>query len=134
VPSEPVHPPTASEPVSQPPALFGVDDKGFVNSNARCAGTQTVVALGRTERSFVVICANENGQYEYLGVRLSDDAVLKATAETTPAHEFLARNAGVTYTVTPAELLVMTGDTVIRQEPMIDYHASGTVPTQVATR
>jgi hypothetical protein len=120
MPSEPAPVP----PASAPPALFATDDKGFVNSNARCDGAQTAAAIGRTERSFVVICAGQNGHYEYLGVRLSDDAVLRTAAETTPAHGFLARNASVTYAVSPTELVVTEGETVIKQEPMLEFRGS----------
>jgi hypothetical protein len=128
MPSEPAPVP----PTSALPALFPTDDKGFVNSNARCERTQTAAAIGRTAGSFVVVCAGENGQYEYLGVRLSDDAVLRTAAETTPTHGFLARNASVTYTVTPTELRVTAGDTVIKQEAMIEYRGSNSV--EPATR
>ena len=86
-PSTPVAPspapsppqPTAA-PLSPPvaaPDPFAVDDMGFVNTGARCDGTQTAVAIGRTPGSLVVICGDHNGRYGYLGLRLSDDAVLK---------------------------------------------------------
>jgi len=121
-------PPTPGDnPVSAPaPALtepFAADDRGFINSSARCDGPQTAVAIGRTQGSLVVICADQNGQYGYLGVRLSDDAVLKTAARTTPTHEFVAQNANVTYAISPAELRVTAGQTVIKQEPMIEYRA-----------
>jgi hypothetical protein len=128
MPSEPLPAPTTSA----PPALFATDDKGFVNSNARCDGAQTAAAIGRTAGSVVVICADANGHYEYLGVRLSDDAVLRTAAETTPARGFLARNASVTYTVSPTELLVTAGGSVIKQEPMVEYRGSD--PTEPARR
>jgi hypothetical protein len=51
----------------------------------------------------------------------SDDAVLKTSARTTPTHEFIAQNASVTYSISPAGLLVTAGGAVIKQEPMIDY-------------
>jgi hypothetical protein len=128
MPSEPTQPHTSPK----PPPLFVTDDKGFVNSNARCKGTQTAAAIGRTQGSFVVVCTGENGQYEYLGVRLSDDAVLRTAAETTPSHGFLARNASVTYTVSPTELLVTAGATVIKHEAMIEFRGSNSA--QPATR
>jgi hypothetical protein len=119
-PSEPLPP---SEPSPREPE-FATDAKGFVNTSARCDEAQTAVALGRTERSYVVICGGANGHYEYLGVRLSDDAILKTAAETTPSRGFLARNAGVVYAVSPTELLVTAGDSVIKQEPMIEFYGS----------
>jgi len=131
-PSTPVAPspspspsPPAGEPLRPPVAAhagpFAVDDRGFVNSDARCDGTQTVVAIGRTPGSLVVICGDRSGQYGYLGVRLSDDAVLKTVARTTPRHAFIAQNASVTYLISPAELLVTAGGAVLKQEPMVDY-------------
>jgi hypothetical protein len=127
--STPVAPPPAAVPL--PPAVaapdpFTVDDMGFVNSGARCDGTQTAVAVGRTVGSLVVICGDRNGRYGYLGLRLSDDAVLKTSARTTPTHEFIAQNASVTYSISPAELRVTAGGAVIKREPMIDYR--GPVP------
>jgi hypothetical protein len=100
---------------------FPVDDKGFVNSDARCDGGQTAVAVGRTPGSLVVICREGDGRYGYLGLRLSDDAVLKTVARTTPSHEFIAQNASVTYSISSAELRVTAGSAVIKQEPMIEY-------------
>jgi hypothetical protein len=125
IPSAP--PPLAAEPADpavaapEPVAPFAVDDRGFVNSSARCDGTDTAVAVGRTAGSLVVICGDRSGRYGYLGVRLSDDAVLKTAARTTATHGFIARNASVTYSISPAELRVTAGGSVIKQEPMISY-------------
>ena len=71
-PAGPVTPPVAA-----PADPFPVDNRGFVDSRARCDETQTAVAIGRTPGSLVVICWDGRGRYDYLGVRLSDDAVLK---------------------------------------------------------
>jgi hypothetical protein len=97
------------------------DDRGFVNSAARCDDTQTALAVGRTQRSLVVICADHNGNYEYRGVRTSDGALLKAPAQTATDGGFVAQNEGVTYAVSPTQLLVTSSGTVINQEPMIEY-------------
>jgi hypothetical protein len=121
--------PAALAPLSPPvaaPDPFAVDDMGFVNAGARCDGTQTAVVIGRTPGSLVVICGDRNGRYGYLGLRLSDDAVLKASARTTPTHEFIVQNASVTYSISPDELRVTAGGAVIKQEPMIDYRGPGT--------
>jgi hypothetical protein len=68
-----------------------------------------------------VICTRQTGRYEYLGVRLSDAAVLRTDAQTDSARRFLAQKAGVVYAVSPAELKVTTGKTILKQEPMIEY-------------
>jgi len=126
-PSTPAAPSPAKPPIEQPtaparPAIsFPVDDRGFLNSGARCDGSQTAVAIGRTPGSLVVICGDHDGRYGYRGVRLSDDAVLSTAARSTPTHEFIAKNASVTYSISPTELRVTAGGAVIKQEPMLDY-------------
>jgi hypothetical protein len=114
-PAKPTIPPTATRPA------FAVDEKGFVNTGARCSGSQTAVATGRTLGSLVVICGDADGRYGYLGLRLSDDAMLTTSARVTPDHEFLAQNANVIYSISPVELVITTGGKVLKREPMIDY-------------
>jgi hypothetical protein len=119
-PSTPVasNPP---RPAGLPASPFAIDDRGFVGSRARCDGGQTAVAIGRTLGSLVVICGDHSGRYGYRGVRLSDDAMLTTLARSTPAHEFIAKNASVTYSISATELRVTVGDAVIKREPMLDY-------------
>jgi len=120
----PTQPERAPDPISPPidaPAPFAVDDKGFVDSSARCEATQTTVAIARTPGSLVVICSDQSGQYGYRGVRLSDDASLATTARATPTHSFIAQNSTVTYTLSPTELLVTSGEAVIKHEPTVEY-------------
>jgi hypothetical protein len=92
----------------------------FVGSTARCQETKSAYAIGRTKGSLVVICAEQTGRY-VPGVRLSDAAILRADAETSTACEFLAQNSSVVFAVSPTELKVTTGNTVIKQEPMLEY-------------
>lgn len=93
-------PPPEALPIA-PSAPFPFDDKGFIDSSARCQGSQPAFAIGRTQGSLVVICAQQAGRYEYPGVRLSDAAVLRTNAETDSARGFLAQKAGVVYAVSP---------------------------------
>ncbi len=122
---EPARSPPAAAPLkppqSMPSVAFPSDDRGFIDSSARCDGPRRAFAIGRTQGSLVVICAEQTGRYEYLGVRLSDAAVLRTRAETDSARGFLAQRAGVVYAVSPTELKVTTGTTLIKQEPMIEY-------------
>ena len=83
-PSTPVAPSPSSSPA--PPAVhrgragaapdLSLSTQGLRQPGARCDGTQSAVAIGRTPGSLVVICGDRNGRYGYRGVRLSDDAVL----------------------------------------------------------
>ncbi|HEX2214917.1 MAG TPA: hypothetical protein VHH12_15980 [Mycobacterium sp.] len=119
--------PPISEPAARPPVdgapPFRIDRQGFVDSAARCDRSQTLAALGRTHGSFVAICRFANGRLEYRGVRASDAAVLRAEAESPTPQRFLVHRPGVTYTVNPTELLVTTGNTVIKRESMVEYRA-----------
>jgi hypothetical protein len=113
-----------SSPVPAAAVPFPYDDSGFLNSPARCPQSQPASAIGRTTGSLVVICADQPGRYTYLGVRLSDAAVLRTTASITStgsARGFLASRAGVLYAVNRNELRVTAGSTVIKREPMIEY-------------
>ena len=113
-------PPT---PTQQSQAPFATDEHGFINSSARCDDTQIADAVGRTDRSLVVICVASDGKYEYRGVRLSDNAGLRVAAEPTAEGGFVARNEGVTYAVSPTQLLVTSGETVLFRESMTEFHA-----------
>lgn len=113
---------------------FTFDESGFVGSPARCRDTQTARAIGRTERSLVVICLDRTGRLEYHGVRLSDRAALAASADVTPGRRFVARNYQVNYAVSPTELLVTAGSAVLKREPMVEYREILSTPVVVAPR
>lgn len=105
------------------PSPVKTDDRGFVDSAARCDDAETVIAFGRTQRSLVAICADPDGTYQYRGVRISDDAALAVAAERTSSGGFEATNEGVTYAVSSNELLITSGDTTLFRESMVEYHA-----------
>ncbi|MEN3224826.1 hypothetical protein [Mycolicibacterium porcinum] len=115
-------------------ATFAADGSGFVDSAARCRDTQTARAIGRTDASLVVICLDRTGRLEYHGVRLSDKAALAASADVTPGRRFVARNYQVNYAVSPTELLVTSGSSVLKREPMVEYREILSTPVVVAPR
>ena len=118
LPAQVVSPPAAVAPTTSLPAT---DNRGFVNSFARCDGPQTLVALGRTALSEVAICAGADGQYVYRGVRLNRGSGLSVGGVTVTADGFQARNDDVVYTVAANELVIVSGDAVLAREPMIEY-------------
>ena len=85
----------------------------------------------RTQGSLVAICVDQDGKYQYRGVRLTDDAALNAPAETAVGGGFVAVNDGVSYTLSPNELVIAAAGNVIRREPVIDYRAPGSFPAEV---
>ncbi|BDY32055.1 hypothetical protein [Mycolicibacterium mageritense] len=135
-PTPAVRPQHRAQPASAPVAVspYAVDEAGFVGSPARCTDTQTIRAIGRTRLSLVVICLDRSGRFEYHGVRLSDKAALTAGAQTVQGRQFLARNANVSYAVSPRELLVTAGSTIIKQEPMVEFREMLSTPVVVAPR
>jgi hypothetical protein len=107
-------------------AAPSTDDRGFVDSTARCDPPGKAVAFGYTASSRVAICKEDaSGQYQYRGVRVSDGARLILAAKSTDGG-FVAENDGITYTVTATALVISAGGQEIRDEPMVDFH--GTAP------
>src|SRR5712671_3765601 len=62
------------------PGVLQTDDRGFIDSKVRCEAPRSAVEFGRTEQSLVAICVDRDGNYEYRGERLRDDAVLTVVA------------------------------------------------------
>lgn len=121
-------PPQAAAPSSAAaaPSSFPTDDRGFLNSSARCDASQALVARGHTQRSLVVICAGTSSKFQYRGVRLSDNASLTAAAEqVSDDGVFVAERDGVTYRVSSAELVVSAGGKTLLRQPMLDFSAPG---------
>jgi hypothetical protein len=107
--------------VPQVMAAPATDGQGYIDSTARCAPADAAVAFGSTDGSRVAICKSSSGKYEYRGVRLRDGAKLIIPA-TASAGGFVAENDGITYTVTASSLVVRTGNQVVSEEPMVDFH------------
>jgi hypothetical protein len=103
----------------------GADSQGYVDSTARCASPDTVVAFGSTESSRVAICKTAAGQYQYRGVRVRDGAKLILPATKSSDGSYVATDDGNTYTVTARSLTVSQGNQVSREESMVDFHEPG---------
>ncbi len=100
------------------------DDSGFVDSSARCLWGQRLAAIGRTQRSEVVVCATGAGGYEYIGVRVSDGAATRAPAEPTDTG-FVAQTDSARYTVSPTRLEVFSDGRMIYGDTWLDYREIG---------
>jgi hypothetical protein len=109
------------------------DALGFVDSSARCAAPNTAVAFGSTAESRVAICKSPAGQLGYHGVRISDGAKLVASATESSDGSYVAKQDGVTYTVTSSALVVSDANGVIRREPMTSFHGPKTAPAPAGT-
>jgi hypothetical protein len=118
--AQPTPTPAATQ-TGSPTGPYASDDRGFINSSARCEGPLSAVAIARTQSSLVTICADQKGGYLYRGVRLSDGAALDVSAESTGGREFVAHSGEVAYSLSTQHLVVTAGDTVVRSEPVIEY-------------
>ncbi len=98
------------------------DDRGFVDSTARCDPPAALVEYGRTASSRIAICKESDGDYQYRGVRLRDGARLVTSAESDGDGGFVADHDGASYTVTSSALRIDVGGEVIRDEPMVEFH------------
>lgn len=103
-------------------AAPAADSGGYVNSAARCAAPNDVVVFGSTAASRVAICKTPGGEFEYRGVRVSDGAKLVVPATESTDGTFVADNGPISYMVTAKSLIVSEGNTVLREEPMVDFH------------
>ena len=124
--------------IAAPTAVPPSDAQGYVDSTARCTKPDTAVVFGTTDTSRVAVCKTAAGAYEYRGVRVRDGAKLITTATQTSDSTFVAKNDGVTYTVTPTALSVTAGGSTFRTESWLDYHgaqapASATTSTKPST-
>lgn len=114
--------PTAVAPPPQP-AMLAMDDRGFVDSIARCDPGQHAVAIAHTAGSAMVICRNADGTHEYTGTRLSDGAFLRLDDVRLIPAGFEARNGGTTYRLSATELVVITGEELLSRDPIVEYRA-----------
>lgn len=106
---------------ADPSPQFPTDDRGFVDTAAYCQGAAVATAYGRTADALVAICAGQDGQLQYRGVRLRDGAAVMLTAQADGSGAFVAENDGVVYTVSPTELTVTVADSTLHRQAMLEY-------------
>jgi len=114
---------------------YSSDESGYLNSSARCDADQTLMAFGRTSRAMVAVCVDPDGELEYRGVRLSDQAAATLTATRASDGSIIATNDGVTYAISPTFFLVSEGDSVLYRDSWIEFRQprfSGTPTTTAA--
>jgi len=102
------------------PGSLQTDDRGFIDTVARCDTSKSTVAVGRTQHSLVAICVDPRGDYEYRGVRLEDGSELNVSGAV--MQDGNAHNADVTYLFSAKELMILKGwGWVLRKEPMVAF-------------
>jgi hypothetical protein len=114
--------------------LTDADGRGFLNSPARCDPQQTAVVIGRTKLSQIAICANDRGGFEYRGVRVSDQAIMRLPATALANGCFGAHTDQVVYTVSARKLLLTAGMRIMRDEAMVEFKDYRTPNVGVVTQ
>ena len=114
--------PAPATPTSTSNATYSVDEHGYLDTAARCGTGQTLMEYGRTPRALVAICVDGDGQLEYRGFRLSDEAGLTMSATRSSDGAVIATNDNVTYSVSKDALLVSEGDTVLYRDTWSEFH------------
>ena len=111
---------TSIDAVAEPPDDSS-DEYGYLNTAARCDDDQTLMAFGRTSRAMVAVCVDPDGELEYRGVRLSDQAATTLSATRASDGSIIATNDGVTYAISPTFFLVSEGDSVLYRDAWIEF-------------
>jgi hypothetical protein len=109
--------------LAAPTAVPPSDSQGYLDSTARCAKPDTAVVFGTTETSRVAICTTAGGEFEYRGVRVRDGARLIVPASQISDGVYVAKNDGVTYTVTAEALSVSADGDTFRTQSWTDFNS-----------
>ena len=109
--------------LAAPTAVPPSDSQGYLDSTARCIKPDTAVVFGTTETSRVAICKTASGEFEYRGVRVRDGARLIVPASRISDGVYVAKNDGVTYTVTAEALSVSANGDTFRTQSWTDFNS-----------
>ncbi len=109
--------------LAAPTAVPPSDSQGYLDSTARCTKPDTAVVFGTTETSRVAICKTAGGEFEYRGVRVRDGARLIVPASRISDGVYVAKNDGVTYTVTAEALSVSANGDTFRTQSWTDFNS-----------
>ena len=112
---------SATTTASGAPVSYQADSRGYVDTGARCDENQTLMAYGRTSQVARGDLRERDGGLEYRGVRLSDNAPLHLPITRSSDGTLVASNDGVTYAVSPTQILVSSGDDVIYKDSWIEF-------------
>ncbi|MET8425424.1 protein kinase [Nocardia sp. NPDC004860] len=104
--------------------VSGTDTQGFTAQPPRCNADDPAMAIGRTDKSRLVVCRTVTGRFYYKGVRISDNAGIQLddpVPDGTGGFTVVNPTDGTQYRITAYSLVITTGGQVAANESMIEY-------------
>ncbi|MGW5113369.1 protein kinase domain-containing protein [Nocardia sp. NPDC004123] len=104
--------------------VSGTDTQGFTVQPPRCNADDPAMAIGRTDKSRLVVCRTATGRFYYKGVRISDNAGIQLddpVPDGTGGFTVTNPTDGTQYRITAYSLVITTGGQVAANESMIEY-------------
>ncbi|MFE3053692.1 protein kinase [Nocardia sp. NPDC059239] len=104
--------------------VSGTDTQGFTAQPPRCNADDPAMAIGRTDKSRLVVCRTATGRFYYKGVRISDNAGIQLddpVPDGTGGYTVTNPTDGTQYRITAYSLVITTGGQVAANESMIEY-------------
>ncbi|MEC3919482.1 serine/threonine-protein kinase [Nocardia sp. CDC160] len=105
-------------------SVKGTDGQGFTSQSPRCNADDPAMAIGRTDKSRLVVCRTAAGRFYYKGLRISDNAGIQLDDPVPDGSGgFTVTNPtdGTQYRITAYSLVITTGGQVAANESMIEY-------------
>ncbi|MTE17539.1 serine/threonine-protein kinase [Nocardia aurantiaca] len=104
--------------------VSGTDAQGFTSQLARCNAGDPAMAMGRTDKSRLVVCRAATGRFYYKGMRISDNAGIELddpVPDGTGGFTVTNPTDGTQYRITAYSLVISSGGQVAADESMIEY-------------
>ncbi|AYF73628.1 serine/threonine protein kinase [Nocardia yunnanensis] len=105
-------------------AVSGTDAQGFTGQLPRCNADDPAMAVGRTDKSRLVVCRTAAGRFYYKGLRISDNAGIQLddpVPDGTGGYTVTNPTDGTEYRITAYSLVITNGGQVAANESMIEY-------------
>ncbi|MEV6098118.1 protein kinase [Nocardia sp. NPDC051981] len=104
--------------------VSSTDTQGFTAQPPRCNAGDPAMAIGRTDKSRLVVCRTATGRFYYKGVRISDNAGIQLddpVPDGTGGFTVTNPTDDTQYRITAYSLVITTGGQVAANESMIEY-------------
>ncbi|MGW4241048.1 protein kinase domain-containing protein [Nocardia sp. NPDC004722] len=105
-------------------SVSGTDGQGFTSQSPRCNADDPAMAIGRTDKSRLVVCRTAAGRYYYKGLRISDNAGIQLddpTPDGTGGFNVTNPTDGTKYSITAYALVISNGGQSLANESMLEY-------------